>query len=300
MPVELSNASARATICPEFGGMLNELILKTDEQEIALIYGYSEGECISDAIHTDFRNVKLSPFPNRIKDGKYSFDGVKYQLPINFPSENNSIHGLVYNKPFKIVLQTSSQLVLSYEFKPSLVYPFFYRLTLEYVLIGKRLICKTKIENLGKTEMPIADGFHPYFKLSGTIDNVKLQLPKVEALEVDDRLIPTGKFIPFNNFQELELIGSVTKFDTGFKIIDDSKVVDTKLTSDTISLTIRQEIGKDKYAFLQLFIPDDRKSIAIEPMTAAANAFNNELGLIILPPNSIVDMSLELAFDFIG
>ena len=45
----------------------------------------------------------LFPFANRIKDGLYSFNEIEYQLEINQKEENNALHGLVYNKPFKVI-----------------------------------------------------------------------------------------------------------------------------------------------------------------------------------------------------
>jgi len=54
--------------------------------------------------------------------------------------------------------------------------------------------------------------------------------------------------------------------------------------TNTAGYRICQETGKYKYNFLQVYTPPHRKSIAIEPMTCAPNAFNNEQGLIILAP----------------
>jgi aldose 1-epimerase len=35
----------------------------------------------------------LFPFPNRIRDGRYTWDGREYQLPLDDPAGKNAIHG---------------------------------------------------------------------------------------------------------------------------------------------------------------------------------------------------------------
>jgi aldose 1-epimerase len=45
------------------------------------------------------------------------------------------------------------------------------------------------------------------------------------------------------------------------------------------------EIFPDKsYPYLQIYTPEDRKSIAIENLSSAPDAFNNGMGLLVLEP----------------
>src|SRR5213593_925911 len=37
----------------------------------------------------------LVPWPNRIRDGRYGFDGSQFQLPLSEPATGNAAHGLV-------------------------------------------------------------------------------------------------------------------------------------------------------------------------------------------------------------
>ena len=47
----------------------------------------------------------LFPFPNRIRDGRFSWDGKDYQLPTNDPSGKNAIHGFVCHKPWRVIAE---------------------------------------------------------------------------------------------------------------------------------------------------------------------------------------------------
>jgi len=39
--------------------------------------------------------LPLIPWPNRIQDGAYRFDGVEYQVPLTEPENHNAIHGFL-------------------------------------------------------------------------------------------------------------------------------------------------------------------------------------------------------------
>ena len=47
-----------------------------------------------DEMCTSGRGQVLAPWPNRIADGVYEFDGKSYQLALTDPSEHGAIHGL--------------------------------------------------------------------------------------------------------------------------------------------------------------------------------------------------------------
>jgi aldose 1-epimerase len=55
-----------------------------------LVDGYGADEMSSSG-----RGQVLIPWPNRLQDGSYEFDGRRHQLPLNEPQHHNAIHGLV-------------------------------------------------------------------------------------------------------------------------------------------------------------------------------------------------------------
>ena len=55
-----------------------------------LVDGYGAHEMSSSG-----RGQVLIPWPNRLEDGSYEFDGKHHQLPLNEPERRNAIHGLV-------------------------------------------------------------------------------------------------------------------------------------------------------------------------------------------------------------
>lgn len=278
------------SVIPSFGGHMNELILK----ENGVLYSIIDGaKTIEELIANPYyKSAKLIPFPNRIKDGKYVFKGKTYQLPINHLAENHAIHGLLYNKPFivkKMENNDSSALLnLEYSYNSELEgYPFSFLLQLEYIFTNNGLKIKTSVINQGNSEMPIADGWHPYFTFQETVDNLSLLIPGSKKIEVDNRMIPAGNKTEAEIFNKLSKIDD-RSFDTTY-LIDTENTATTQLYSSkkNVSIHVWQETGLHKYNYVQIYIPPDRTTVAIEPMTSIADAFNNGEGLIILKPGDV-------------
>jgi len=288
------NTEEYVAIIPECGGLVNELVLGKSGKNYSIIDGYTFAEDLSEfRMH---KSSKLIPFPNRIKDGRYEYSGKSYQLPINHPAENHAIHGFIYDKKFKV---TSSELNaneasinLEYIYNGDIEgFPFKYITEIIYTLTADDgLNCQTLVQNLGVTSMPLGDGWHPYFKFNKRVDELMLKIPTDIKTLVDDRLIPTGEILPFDNFSELTIISQIT-FDTGFRIAGEEAFVETELfdPESNVKIIVFQETGENKYNFLQVYIPPLRESIAIEPMTCNIDAFNNKDGLIMLEPGAVFE-----------
>ena len=110
----------------------------------------------------------LFPFANRIKDGLYSFNVIEYQLEINQKEENNALHGLVYNKPFKVinkeVSDNEASIKLEYEeLNESKGFPYTYTIKLKYTLTEDELKLNVSVKNTDPKPFPFTIGWHPYF-----------------------------------------------------------------------------------------------------------------------------------------
>jgi aldose 1-epimerase len=277
---------------PGFGAAINDLVIYQKGKSFKLIDSSKNYQDLLTSGTKMFKGSKLFPFPNRIKNGRFVWHGKKYQLPINFPSENHAIHGLVLGKKFKIVSKKCSEneasIELTYYYHGEMPgYPFKYRLQVIFSFSRINGVkCHTIVANEDEIAIPIGDGWHPYFQTGTKIDHLYLKLPSTEILEVDKRMIPIGNRIKSDKFASLTEIGK-TIFDTCYKIGKSKKgIAEVKLNDprNNINLTIWQETGRGKYNYLQIYTPPSRTSIAVEPMTCAPDAFNNREGLITLEP----------------
>lgn len=117
--------------------------------------GYAE-----DAMCASARGQVLAPWPNRLLDGRYTFDGVDQQVPLNEPPV--AIHGLVRWSNWSAVSRAEDRVELEHVLHPSPGYPFSLRTRVEYRLDGDGLTVRTKAENVGDRALPFGVGHHPY------------------------------------------------------------------------------------------------------------------------------------------
>lgn len=241
------------------------------------------------------RGQVLLPWPNRIEDGRYEFEGTGYQTPLTEPSRHNALHGLTRWMKWTVLHQTEDRVVMSLAFDPQDGYPFPFRFDVDYRLSAGGLTIRTTAKNLGRRAAPFGAGHHPYITVGTLIDEARLKLPALLRLETNDRLIPTGRLLPNRgtafDFLELKPIGALS-LDTAFAnlIPDGDGLIRVHLEAPggEPRVTLWMELA---YQFLMVFTPDAipdaarrRRSIAIEPMTCAPNAFRSGDGLIVLQP----------------
>ncbi|KAA3656697.1 MAG: hypothetical protein DWQ10_14860 [Calditrichaeota bacterium] len=281
----------QVNILPQFGANVNELVLAKNSRCYNLLDGTnSRDKLVGNAV---YKGAKLVPCPNRVASGQYEFRGQNYQLACNEQALNNALHGFIYDKPFSVKdvdgSKNEATLTLVYKYAGDIAgYPFPMDIEIELTLSEKYgFYCSTKITNTGTNPMPIGDGWHPFLTFHKKVDDLQLKLPVQQKIAIDEQMIPTGKLHDYTEFTELQPIAS-TVFDTCFTVKDSDETYQSTLLHDpesNVTIKLWQETGLGKYNYLQVYIPPDRSSIAIEPMTCNVNAFNNGDGLIVLEAN---------------
>ncbi|KAA3614662.1 MAG: hypothetical protein D8M58_09385 [Calditrichaeota bacterium] len=275
------------TILPGFGSSLNELVLSKKSKLYSLLDGNpSKKEIVGDKI---YKGARLIPFPNRVADGKYEFEGSVFQLACNEKGLNNALHGFLFDKEFTIEnveeSESRAKVELVYDYSGNITgYPFPFKAKIIYSLSEKDgFTCSTMVKNTGDSRMPFGDGFHPFFTFHSKVDDLWLKLPVDQKIIINEQMVPTGERIDYKNFHKLSPIG-LSEFDSCFSVQSGEQILSTELYNPGSEATIRlwQETGPDKYNYLQIYIPPHRNSIAIEPVTSNVNAFNNKEGLIVL------------------
>lgn len=280
-------------VAPAYGARLTELSLKHNHNFHSVLWPVSTDDCKKGAWS---KNEILFPFPNRIEDGKYRFEGQSYQLPTNETAFNNAIHGLVAQAPFAVVGQeimgNTASLTLRHTYDGSKdYYPFAFNLdaTFVYDMTGAFKIV-LNAENTGTQTLPFGLGWHPYFKMGDKgLENFVLTIPKTDHLILGERNLPTGEEMPFDH---TTLKVADWQLDDCFRLQNEGLLC--RLESDVINLKLT---GSSAYKYLQIFTPKDLGTIAIEPMTSGVNVFNNKEGLRLLKPNEHFELYFAITVD---
>lgn len=253
-----------------------------------------------------YKNVLLLPFPNRLNNGTYQWQGQTYRFPINDTHTENALHGFSPDYTPMIFKATelkkaSASIELQFFYDGSHpAYPFPFTFNVTYAITAQRFEITLQVKNEGKNPMPFGMGWHPYFKIGDHINNLKLKVPSCEWIGVNQKMIPTGKRYDYEEFVVAKKIGT-TVLDNCFAIKNMASEgrFEVQLQSEKEQLTYWQETGPRKFNFIQLFTPPHRASMAIEPMTCNVDGFNNEEGLIVLKEGEEVKGKFGMTYEFI-
>ncbi|MEO1652772.1 MAG: aldose 1-epimerase, partial [Bacteroidota bacterium] len=288
-------------IVPQWGGILNEWQVRTDQGFANIIQGYADQEDWQSQFTKEYRSAKLFPYPNRVEGGKYTFQGQVYQLDINFPHEGNSIHGLIFDKSLSVLEEAHSSiyasllLTFSYEGdQPGYPFPFKIKILYSYD-VQNELRITTLIKNTGSHPLPYGDGWHPYIQVPHSINACYLQFQPRALLRKGDNGLPNGKEEVFDYFQSFQLIDDF-QLDDCFALPTDAENQSVILQDphQNLEISIEMETGPGLYNFVQIYTPGDRQSIAIEPVTSPPNAFNNPQACLVLPPGEQKSLSYKI------
>ncbi|MDG2194888.1 MAG: aldose 1-epimerase [Polaribacter sp.] len=271
LKIESIDQKSHALIYLSNGGSLQELVLHKKK----IIHQLTTADYT-----TSYASAILFPFANRIDKASYSFQEKKYTLKVNLKEENNAIHGLVYNKKFtlkdKEITQQQASVTLVYsEQNKAQGFPFIYTIELIYTLTEDALSLTICITNNDVVSFPFNVGWHPYF-YSSNLYNSSLYIDSSSKFSFS-----TNEMIPIKTkdasiHKELQIKD---------RFFDDCYLLNTdKMVFKTPDYHIQINSSLEKN-YVQIFTPSDRKSIAIEPITAPPNSFNHKLGLGILNPD---------------
>lgn len=238
--------------------------------------------------------IVLVPWPNRIRDGKWTHQGKTLQLSLSEPAKGNASHGLLRFFPYRTVLQSQSSVTLEATVFPQTGYPFLLDTRVTYALTEDGLTVTHVLRNDGTTDAPVALGTHPYFRIGDVpSDDLVMQVAADTHIDVDDRSNPVGESPVEGTTFDLREGRQVRELD-----LDDGfggvPVVDGRVEHSLTAPDGRRVIlwGDENMRYVQVFTPRDfpgedgkpRTAVAIEPMTAPANAFNSGTGLRWLAP----------------
>jgi aldose 1-epimerase len=276
--VELAFADQRAVVVEVGGGLRSYTVSGRD-----VLDGYGV-----DRMSTSGRGQVLIPWPNRLQDGSYKFEGRSHQLALTEPEAHNAIHGLVRWSPWDVAEREPNRVVMEHVLHPQPGYPFSLALSLEYLLSERGLEVRTTATNVGRDACPYGCGAHPYLTVgTETVDPVELRAPGATVLRSDERGLPTGSAAVEGteyDFRRPRLIGSM-KLDNAFTDLDRDEDglarVQLRHPGAGTGLTLWVD---ESYRYLMLFtgdpLPDvNRRSLAVEPMTCPPNAFRTGTAL---------------------
>jgi aldose 1-epimerase len=220
----------------------------------------------------------LFPFPNRIRDGRFTFEGAEYQV-------NPPRHGFVRDKVWEVIDQDTSEDEGAWirsrfdarDYPEAILsqFPFPFTVEMTHRLRDGKLSIHLTATNTGERAMPMGFGLHPYFRrpAHGTI-----QVPAHNRWELTDSL-PTGKVLELDEAYDLrqphDLAGLV--LDDIYRGLSETEpgVTQCRLTDSDRRTETVVEFSASQFPFVVVYTPPAlRQAICIEPNTCPTDAFN--------------------------
>ncbi|HZJ03976.1 MAG TPA: aldose 1-epimerase family protein [Nocardioidaceae bacterium] len=289
---EVSGGGYRAVVT-ECGAGLR--VLEYDGRP--LVAGYAEAEFASAG-----RGQLLLPWPNRIEDGAYTFQGRDLQLPVSEVARNNASHGLARWASWTVEEHTAQSVSLLYRLMAQSGYPWTVDLHVLYDLSADGLTVTVTASNMSDSPAPYAQGAHPYLVAAAArteeraderVDHWELRMPADTRLLTNERKLPVGRQPVDDTAYDFRIARPIRDLQlddafTDLRRADDGRV-EVELRNPRTGAAVVLWMD-DAHSWMQVYSGDDlgpdlaRRSLAIEPMTAPANAFRTSEGLITLGP----------------
>lgn len=252
-----------------------------------------------DQIAPAYSGAVLAPWPNRLRDGQYTWDGVDHQVPLTEPERSTALHGLVAHARFEKVAAEEGadgdvSVMLRHDVVPTAGYPFQLRVDVTYTLTEDRgLVVQVAATNLSAAAAPYGVGFHPWLSPGGAaVDECTLRVDATEQVTVDERLLPTGT-TPLTGAADRRTpqpLDGVT--------LDDAFVGVERDTAGLAWIVLGAPDGRASAVWMdgsmdtwQVCTGDGipgilRRGVACEPMSAIADAFRTGDRLVRLEPGA--------------
>jgi aldose 1-epimerase len=249
----------------------------------------------------------LFPFPNRVRGGRFSWNGRDYQLPRNDGAKANAIHGFACRHPWRVIAQGAddSEAWLTGEFQCSAdgpaslsLWPADHRIRLTYRLREGALRLEAEVSNPDREPLPFGLGYHPYFRMpfvaGASAEACAEQVPARHYWELLDSL-PTGERRAVDAVRDLNSPRPFAQLQVDDVLTDlpgcSGAPAELRPCASLFSppgATLRLSCSPD-FREMVIFTPPHRQAFCVEPYTCTTDAINLEqrgidAGLRVLAP----------------
>jgi aldose 1-epimerase len=275
-------AGGRRAVVVEVGGGLREYG--------AVLFGYD-----ADQLCPNSAGKILAPWPNRLRDGRYTFGGATHQVALSEPARGNAIHGLVNWVRWRRVEGTGDSVTIEHDLVPQSGYPWPLTLRTTWSVGPDGLTAAHSATNTGTEPCPFGLGTHPYVRVPGVaIDDLRIRIPATSRLLVDGRNLPIGAArvaATEYDYTEPRVLGTAV-LDLGFGDLErdaDGRSAVTLEAPDGRGVRVWADSA---FNWWQVFTSDTlaparaRKAVAVEPMTCPPDAFRSGRDLFTIEPGA--------------
>ncbi|WP_157373045.1 aldose epimerase [Agromyces sp. Root81] len=236
----------------------------------------------------------LAPWPNRVDRATWQHEGELQHLEATEPELGHALHGLLLARELEVVAATNSWVELRARLGGEQGYPFAIEVTVRYSLRADGLDVEITALNRGSVRAPFAAGSHPYLRVGEVpVDELSVQVDADTELLLDERYIPIDR---------RAVAGTASDLRAGTPVPVAPRHAAFAMTGVPRPLVhaleapdgTRVELHADPaFRFTWIYLAEaletdegPRRALAIEPMSAPANALRTGEGLAWIEPGA--------------
>ena len=156
--ITIASDHVHAEIAPTEGGRLAQLSI----DGTPVLVGHTPG-----VEPTGWGSYPMVPWAGRIRNGRFTFDGVDYQLPINFGE--HAIHGVGFTSAWTVHDQTDRTVALHLVMPDDERWPFG-GLVGQQLMVDDGGITMSITVTATDRAFPVSFGWHPWFRKPSALD----------------------------------------------------------------------------------------------------------------------------------
>jgi galactose mutarotase-like enzyme len=243
----------------------------------------------------------LYPWANRLGGPRYQAAGREVLLDpasslLHFTCDGLPMHGVPWSRlSWQVTDEDTNMLKAQLEWAGDdllAVFPFPHRLEMAVALHPNNLTVETTLVAGPSDPVPVSFGFHPYLRLPGLPRaEWQIHLPAMRRLLLDTRQLPTGEETPFAG---LDTNLDDRNFDDGFVVLEE--LPSFSVTGGGRRITIEFLEG---YRYAQVYAPNGKDYLALEPMTAPTNALATGRGLRLVEPGGMFRAAFRVGVELL-
>ena len=281
-PVVLSHGGSTASVLPEYGFNCYEFRAQVGDRVIDVIDSSPDFPVQQQRASGNGIPI-LFPFPNRIRDGRYSWDSRDFEIPLS-PDRPNAIHGFALDTPWRVIERTENLVVGEWQLsrddpERASAWPTDCLIQVAYELSGTTLHSRIRVRNPDTKPMPWGFGTHAYFCLplgdDGSVDRCLIEAPVGKQWELED-FLPTGKLVPIpagKDVSQGRYVRSATFDDVLTDVTPQADHIACTIMDEQSGLEVIQACDP-RFREIVVYTPPDRDAVCMEPYTCVTDAIN--------------------------
>ncbi|MEP6739883.1 MAG: aldose 1-epimerase [Caldimonas sp.] len=224
----------------------------------------------------------LLPYSNRLGYRRFRWRGHDYTTRANVADSPHSLHGLGWQRPWRMVSSSVLEVVLELEHSADDDWPFAFTARQYFTLSAESFGVRLQFTNDASIEQPAGLGWHPYFVRRS---RSRLHIELSDRWEADATLLPTRKVAQPGIDSDLSHLDYDNCFE-GWR-------GPARIRDERFSLQLASSLP-----YLVVYTPPERDYFCVEPVGHVNNAIHMadpaEHGLVALAPGATLDAWMRL------